>query len=134
MNHLKSKIKDYENIINLLENQLKDKNNIIQKYINSMNSNQLNNQMNITSIKPFEKIMSINFVSMGNQDISNYSLACKNTDLFVKLEQMLNNEFPNLKDKEPYFLVNGRRIKRFKTLDENGIKNNDIISIFLIDE
>ena len=134
MNHLKSKIKDYENIINLLENQLKDKNNIIQKYINSMNSNQLNNQMNITSIKPFEKIMSINFVSMGNQDISNYSLVCKNTDLFVKLEQMLNNEFPNLKDKEPYFLVNGRRIKRFKTLDENGIKNNDIISIFLIDE
>ena len=134
MNHLKSKIKDYENIINLLENQLKDKNNIIQKYINSINSNQINNQMNITSIKPFEKIMSINFVSMGNQDISNYSLVCKNTDLFVKLEQMLNNEFPYLKEQEPYFLVNGGRIKRFKTLDENGIKNNDIISIFLIDE
>ena len=133
MNHLKSKIKDYENIINLLENQLKDKNNIIQKYINSMNSNQLNNQMNITSIKPFEKIMSINFVSM-DQKISNYSLVCKNTDLFVKLEQKLNNEFPHLKDQEPYFLVNGRRIKRFKTLDENGIKNNDIISIFLIEE
>ena len=78
--------------------------------------------------------MCINFVSMGNQDISNYSLVCKNTDLFVKLEQMLNNEFPYLKEQEPYFLVNGGRIKRFKTLDENEIKNNDIISIFLIDE
>ena len=70
---------------------------------------------------------------MGFQDIGHYSLPCKNTDLFVKLEEKLNNDYPQLKDKETYFLVNGNRIKRFKTLDENHIKSNDIINLFLID-
>ena len=85
-------------------------------------------------LKPGEKIMTINFVSMGIQDIGHFSLPCKNTDIFVRLEEKLNNEFPKLKDSETYFEVNGRRIKRFKTLDENKIKSNDIINIFLIDE
>ena len=92
------------------------------------------NYINITSIKPGEKILSVNFVSMGFQDIINYSLPCKNTDLFVRLEEQLNNDFPNLKEQETYFLVNGNRIKRFKTLDENHIKKNDIINVFLIDD
>ena len=30
-------------------------------------------------------------------------------------------------------MVNTRRIKRFLTLEENKIKNNDMINIFLID-
>ena len=31
------------------------------------------------------------------------------------------------------FYVKGRRIKRFKTLEQNKIKTNDIINIFTID-
>ena len=77
--------------------------------------------------------MAINFVSMGIQEVGHYSQACKNTDTFIRLEEKLNNDFPKLKEYETYFEVNGRRIKRFKTLDENKIKNNDIINIFLID-
>ena len=72
---------------------------------------------------------------MGFQDIGHYSLVCKNTDLFVRLEEKLNNDYPELlKDKETYFIVNTRRIKRFKTLDENQIKGNDIINVFLYDD
>ena len=71
---------------------------------------------------------------MGFQDIGHYSLVCKNTDLFVRLEEKLNNDYNQLKDKETYFMVNGRRIKRFKTLDENQIKSNDVINLFLIDD
>ena len=70
---------------------------------------------------------------MDKQEISNFSLVCKNTDIFVKLEEKLNNDYPQLKDKETYFIVNGNRIKRFKTLDENNIKSNDVINLFLID-
>ena len=77
--------------------------------------------------------MAINFVSMGIQDIGHYCLPCKNTDLFVRLEEKLNNDFPQLKDHEIYFEVKTKRIKRFKTLDENKIKSNDIVNIFLID-
>ena len=70
---------------------------------------------------------------MGFQEIGHYSLACKNTDRFIKLEEKLNDDFKQLNNYETYFMVNGQRIKRFKTLDENNIKSNDIVTIFLID-
>ena len=38
------------------------------------------------------------------------------------------------KDYETYFEVNTKRIKRFKTLEDNKLKTNDIISVFRFDE
>ena len=125
--NLNNQINNYVNQIQLLQNQINNYN-----YHNNINNNLIKNNY-ITSLNPGEKIFAINFVSMGFQDIMNYCLPCKNTDLFVRLEEKLNNDYPQLKDKETYFLVNGRRIKRFKTLDENQIKGNDIINLFLID-
>ena len=85
-------------------------------------------------VLPEEKIMTVNFVCNQLENIKNWSLACKNTNVFVCLETILNNNFPELKKYETYFIVNGRRIKRYQTLDENKIQNNDIINIFLIEE
>ena len=87
----------------------------------------------ITSINQGEKIMAINFVSMSNDDIKNYNIICKNTELFIRIEEKLYQDFPNLKEYDNYFVVNTKRIKRFKTIEENKIKNNDIISIYTID-
>ena len=77
--------------------------------------------------------MAVNFVSMGHNDIGHYNLMCKNFDLFVRLEERLYEDFPQFKEYETYFEVNGKRIKRFKTLEQNNIKTNDIINIFTID-
>ena len=77
--------------------------------------------------------MTVNFVSMGSNDIGHYSLPCKQTDLFVRLEERLYENFPVFKDYETFFEVRTKRIKRFKTLDENDIKSNDIINIFIVD-
>ena len=85
----------------------------------------------ITSLKPGENILAVNFVSMGIQDIGHFNLICKNTDLFIKLEERLYEEFPLFKNYVTLFEVGTRKIKRFKTLDENGIKNNDIINVFV---
>ena len=82
---------------------------------------------------PGDRIISVNFVSMGNQDIMNYSIACKSSDLFVRLEEKLYADFPQFKEYETFFEVKAKRIKRFKTLEENKINNNDVISIFIID-
>ena len=49
------------------------------------------------------------------------------------MEEKLNDDFSKLKNCETYFEVNGRRVKRLKTWDENKIKSNDKINIFLID-
>ena len=126
--NLNNQINNYINQIQLLQNQIHNYNS------NNLNNNSINNNyINAGSVRPGEKIFSVNFVSMGFQDIVNYSIVCKNTDLFVRLEEKLNNDYPQLKDKETYFLVNGRRIKRFKTIEENQIKGNDIINLFLID-
>ena len=78
--------------------------------------------------------MAINFVSMGNNDIGHYNLMCKNVDLFVRLEERLYEDFPQFKKCETYFIVNGKRIKRFLTLSENNIIDKNVINMFIIEE
>ena len=126
-----NKIEEFKNKIIKLENELNKKNNEIQQLL--IKNNNIQGKYKITTINPGEEIISINFVSMGNQDIMNYSLVCKNVDLFVRLEERLYEDFPQFKEYETYFEVNGKRIKRFKTLEQNNIKTNDVINIFTID-
>ena len=64
--------------------------------------------------------------------IGHFNLICKKRDLFVRLEERLYENFPQYKEFDIYFLVDGRRIKRFKTLEQNNINNNDIINLFII--
>ena len=72
-------------------------------------------------------------MTQGNQDICNYSMACKTTDLFSSLEERLYQDFPNYRNIEKIFMVRANTISRDKTLEENNIKNNDIISLFPIE-
>ena len=126
-----NKIQEFKDKIKLLENELNKKNNEIQQLL--LKKNNIKDKYKITSINPGEEIMTLNFVSMGNNDIGHYNLMCKNIDLFIRLEERLYKDFPQFKEYETYFEVNGKRIKRFKTLEQNNIKTNDIINIFTID-
>ena len=72
-----------------------------------------------------EKIMTIVFTSV-NQKL-NYSMICKNTDTINKLELELYKEYPKLGDAEYYFICNGAKVKKFKTLEELKIKSGDVI-------
>ena len=125
--HYENEINKLYKKIKSLEDEIINKNNELQNYKNNLNENR------ITSMKQGEYIISVNFMTMGNQDIANYSMACKNTDLFIRLEEKLYKDFPKYKDYEAYYEVSTRRIKRFKTIEENNIKNNDIIFLFVID-
>ena len=130
-NDLKEEINKLNIKIDLLEKDLTKKNNEIQQLLSQ--SNNIKDKYKITFINPGEEIMTVNFVTTNNNDIMNYSLACKNTDLFIRLEERLYEDFPQYKEYQTYFEVNTRRIKRFKTLEQNNIKNNDIVSIFIIE-
>ena len=125
-------IQDLKDKIKSLEKELNKKNEEIQQLLSQNNNNQSNYE--ITSIHPGEKIMCINFVSMSNQDINNYGLVCKNTDLFIRAEERLYEDFPQFKKYETYFEANGKRIKRFQTLSENNIKDKNVINLFIIEE
>ena len=103
-----------------MEDEIKDLNNTINKL------NQDNNDL----IKEKEnEIISVLFITQRNQDILNYSMACRKTDLFSSLEERLYKDFPKYKNIKKYFMANNNRISESKTLEENKIKNNDIISI-----
>ena len=129
------KIKELKDKIKSLENDLIKKNNDLQllQQLLSQN-NKIQGKYKITSINPGEEIISINFVSMGVNDIGHYSLVCKTTDLFIREEERLYEKFPQFKKYETFFEVNGKRIKRFQTLNENKIKDNDVVNIFIIEE
>ena len=59
---------------------------------------------------------------------------CPRSDLFVKLEEKLYEDFPVFKKYETYFEVDSKRVMRFETLAENNIKDKDEIKLFVIDD
>ena len=77
---------------------------------------------------PGEKILSIIFISSDENIIS--SFICKNTESFKVLENKFYEKYSKYKDLDSIFTLNGREINKNKSLDENKIKNNDIITIF----
>ena len=58
-----------------------------------------------------------------------YSMICKNTEKFSKLEEKLYKDYPEYSKFDNYFKINENRVDKMKTLDENKIKNNDVIII-----
>ena len=146
-------MKEKENIINNLQNEKKEflyKNkqlnieyNNINEQLNKMNlesKEQLNKKEKIIKelelkisqfpfdFSPGEKIMSIIFISFDQNIIS--SFICKNTDSFKYLENKFYEKYSEYKDLDNIFILNGRKINKDKSLDENIIKNNDIITIY----
>ena len=77
------------------------------------------------TIEEGEEILSIIFIT-SNQEL-HYSIICKNTDEFHKVESQLYKKFPKYSENENFFLLNGNKINKYKTLKQNGIKDNDII-------
>ena len=132
INELNNNLNKIMNINEKLEKDLAQKNIEIQKLLSKKKANK--SYFDLSSLKLDDKIIGVNFVSMGRNDIGHYNIVCKNRDLFVRLEERLYEDFPQFKEYETYFEVNGKRIKRFKTLEQNNIKTNDIVNIFIIDE
>ena len=74
-----------------------------------------------------EKLISIKFVSVS-QDID-FDIIAKNTEKFTKLESILYEKYPKYIDLENFFLVHGNKINKHRSLKDNKINNNDIITL-----
>ena len=136
LNNANKTIKDLSDKLNSIN--LKNDNSELQNIINIQNDeiNKLKSKLNENSLencKPGEKILAIGFTSC-DQIINNFILPCKDSELFVRIEEKLYDEFSEYKEKETYFMVGGNKIKRFKTLKENNIKSGSIIMLNIIDE
>ena len=72
-----------------------------------------------------EKLISVIFTS-SDQNMY-YSVICKNTEKFIELEKKLYTDYPEYSESNNYFMLNGNIVNKEKSLDENKIRNNDII-------
>ena len=120
-NIYENKIKEYENEIIKLRNELNKKNDELK-----------NLKVNIFDDKKYllnknEKRFAIYFISVDQK--IHYPIACNSNDSIAKLEEIIYNEYPQYKEYNTYLTVNGRQIKRFKTIKENGIKEGNAITV-----
>jgi len=115
-------LKENKNIINNKNNyidKIKELEKEIEKYKNYF-------------LQPGEKLLTIKFISIDKT--INFEIYAKNTEYFSKLETSLYEKYPKYKDTENYFLVNGKKLNRHRTLEENNIKDNDILTLGVLDE
>ena len=120
----------------ILEEKIKELNNILNEGLSKANDIISNNYQLIEQLKtklsrfPFEllegeKMMSIIVTSPDKKIIR--SIICKNTDLFCNLEKQIYHNNIFIFDIRNNFTINGRKINEAKSLDDNKIKDNDII-------
>ena len=86
------------------------------------------------SLLPFdvsedEKLMTV-IINSQDQKIL-HSFISKNTEKFVCLETRLYDvkEYEEYKKNDNYFLSNGIKVNKFQSLEENGIKESNIITL-----
>ena len=78
-------------------------------------------------------LMSLIFTSADQ--VIHRSVICKNNELFSSVENRLYDDgFPEYKESENFFTFNGLKINKNKTLEENNIKNSDVIILNVIDD
>ena len=112
MNNIQNNSND--KLINLLsqkEEQIKELKEKIKRYPFILEKN--------------ERLMAIIFYSVDQK--VHYPMICKNTDTIHKLEEKLYEEYPNLSERENYFLCKGGLINKFQSFEKIKIKNGDII-------
>ena len=128
---MKKKVKELNDKLKLSETKSDQIINLKNEEIKDLKI-KLANVYSITSINQGEKVIAVYFVSTS-QDI-NFPMACKNTETISRIEEKLYNEYPKYKEYNTYLTVNGNVIKRFKTIEENGINYGNTIIVNILDE
>ena len=77
-------------------------------------------------LKDGEKLMCVIFQCTDDQTV-HCPIICKDKQIFNNLENMLYEKFPKYKETENVFISNSKKINKLKTLEENNIKDGQII-------
>ena len=110
-----------------------DPNKIIKLYEEiSENQKEIQNLKGKLERFPFElceneKLMSV-IISTEDKNIQ-YSVIAKNTDKFLRIEEKFYDAFPEFVKVENSFYINGNKINKYLTLEENTVKNSSLIII-----
>ena len=124
------KLEELTNILNKEKNYLSTQKEMTEKITELENYNKKIEKL--LSIFPFkisedDKIISIIFIT-SDENI-HYSMICKSKEMFIDLEKRLYINYPQYKETKNYYYANGYKIDVNKTLEDNKIKDNEIIII-----
>ena len=80
-----------------------------------------------------KELISLSII-LGDQSIEKFNIVSKDSDIFTTLENKIYEKNPNLRENENFFLFNGKKINKNKTLKDNNIKDNSVITLYKFDE
>ena len=107
-------LKKYELEINKLNLELTNKNNEIK-----------NLQLSKKNLVNIDELLTIQIKSIDQKVDIAYT--CQKNDIFSRIEEKLYKEYPEFKDLNTYFTVNGNLVDSSKTMTDNKIRNKDKI-------
>ena len=117
-------------VLKELEYKLNTNEKIINKYrleINNLNA-KLRDSLS-KSRNCGNEIMSVYFISSDKS--VNIAIPCLNNNTFAEVEEKLYQRYPKYREKNNNFICNGIQILRFKTIEENRIRNDSPVILIL---
>ena len=135
---LKTKVKDMKDLLSNSSNNTKVMELMEKLVIKEEALKKMEHEVKEMKSKyPFEifeeeKLMTVNIICV-NPNIT-HSIICKNTHKFIYLENILYEKYPELTESENFFMCNGAKVNKYKTLEDNKIKDNDIINLEKFDK
>ena len=130
IDELQNSIKNYNDTLNNYNNIInKYKSIIIQKDIelNNIKSKLLDkSNMSDKNNINFDEMISVNFISKDKKLY--FAIPCVKTTIFAEIEEKLYQQYPELRETNNNFEVNGKKVLRFKTIEENKI-GTDLVTL-----
>ena len=108
------------------DNKIKDLNQEIENLKNQL-KNQTGGNKNNNADKEEKNNFKITFKTDDGK--IDYTLECRDDDKFTDLEEKLFLKYPEYSDSDVSFSFEGKKIKERKSLKDNGIKNEGVITI-----
>ena len=98
-------------------------------FMDQITNSEVDIDTTITPINSLEQgeIIAVHFTT-ANQKI-NYAIPCSNSDKFTHVVQKLYKEYPNYKNKDCFFLCNGRVLDLNMSMEQNKIKTGNTIIV-----
>ena len=128
-NQIKNLKENNENINSLKENMSKKDIQLNELKTELLNKNKELDKLLKNETLKRKDMMCINFTS-SDQKI-NYAIPCIGSDIFAEVEEKLYKEYPEYRETNNFFIVNGMQILRFKTISENNIKNGRPVMLII---
>ena len=134
-----NKIKDGNTILvvkreenNEVEEEKSSNNPQTGNYIKTNNSEKDHKKFKKEVVGENANIIILRFLSMDQ--IIDYCISCKKDDIFSRVVERLLEKYPEYRKKKLAFVARAQAIKEYLSVEENNLEDNEIVSIFEIDD